>query len=233
MRFHRSLLACLLLLSPAAVFSSPILITGTPGDNSASTPYGPSPNLGELYLNFSDLTPFSSSNSFTEEGVTISSPDGLTVYPFSTQNPATPPNELFDNGSDGTANLTISTSFATNFIGVGITDSDTDPPVTSVPPAVPIVIELQALGVGGTDLGSPFYIQIPPDSIGNSDGYFVVEDSTKDMYGLTITQPLGNADFSGLAITDVQAAPEPASIPVMAAAIAAMVGLALRRRKAA
>lgn len=239
MRFHRSLLACLLLLSPAALFSGTIsLVTGTPGDNTSATPTGPSPNLGEILLNFSNLTPFTTSDSFTEDGVTIASTDGLTVYPYSTQNPANPPNELYDDGAngsdDGSADLTISTDFATSFIGVGITDSDTDPPFTSVPPAQPIVIELQPLGAGGTDLGSPFYVQIPPDALGNSDGYFVVEDTTPGLYGLQITQPIGDPGvFGGLAITDVQVAPEPASFPLMAGAIAAMLGLAWRRRKQA
>jgi hypothetical protein len=202
------------------------------------TPFtGPSPNLNGIFLNFASLTPCgtypacpATFTTYSADGVTISSADGFSVLPYSTQNPATPPNELLDDGSNGTADTTITTDFGTTAIGVGITDSDDDPASGN-----PVSIYLQPFGIGGTSdpLGLAFDITIPPDSLGNSDGYFAVEDSTPDIYGLEITQPLGNADFSGLAITDVQVAPEPASLPLMAGALLAMAGLVWRRRKKA
>jgi MYXO-CTERM domain-containing protein len=219
LKFHCAFLTSCLLLSPAAVFSSPFLITGTPGDALLSTPTGPSPNLNYILLDFSTLTPFDTFGSYSADGVTISSPDGLSVLPYSTQ--TANPNELFDTSSDGSANIKIATSFATTAIGVGIADSD------------PVTIELQALGAGGVDLGSAFLVTIPEDTVNPGNGYFVVEDLTPELYGLEILQPTGDAaDFSGLAISDVQVAPEPASLPVIAAAVLAMAGLAWRRRKA-
>jgi hypothetical protein len=220
LRFHSAFLACCLLLSPVAVFSSPVLITGTPGDALLSTPTGPSPNLNGTLLDFSTLTPFDTFGSYAADGITISSPDGLSVLPFSTQ--TVNPNELFDTSSDGSADITITTSFATSAIGVGIADSD------------PVTIELQALGAGGVDLGSPFPVTIPENTNTPGNAYFVIKDSMPDLYGLEILQPQGDAaDYSGLAISDVQAAPEPASLPVMVAAILVLAGLVWRRRKAA
>ena len=232
--FRLSFLGSVLLMAPLAAFCSPVLVVGTPGDNSANPNTLPSPYLNGTYLNFENLAPFSSFPSYTADGVTISSPDDLTVLPDSTQNPVipanplTPPNELFDDSPDGSANITIATSTASNAIGVGITDSDTNPPGF----LVPVEIELQPLGAGGIDLGSAFLVQIPPDSLGNSDGYFVLEDPNQGLYGLQIVQPTDNANFSGLAITDVQVTPEPVAFPVMAGAMIAMFGFALRRKKA-
>jgi hypothetical protein len=219
LRTHCAFLACCL-LSPVAVFSSPVLITGTPGDALLSTPTGFSPNLNGVLLDFSTLTPFDTFGSYTADGVTISSPDGLSVLPFSTQ--TANPNELFDTSSDGSANITIASSFASSAIGVGIADSD------------PVTIELQALGAGGVDLGSAFPVTIPENTNNPGNAYFVVEDSIPDLFGLEILQPQGDAaDFSGLAISDVQVTPEPASLPVLLAAVLIMVGgLAWRRRKA-
>jgi len=199
---------------------------------------GPTPNLGAIFLNFETLTPFSTFNSYTQDGVTISSDDGLLVDPFSTQNPLPnpnplnlAPNELLDNGAEGMADITIETAFGSSAIGLGISDSDDDPITGN-----PITIDLQPFGSGGpTDpLGSAFDVTIPPDSLGNSDGYFVIQDSTPELYGLEIIQPTAVGSlYSGLAITDVQVAPEPASLPVMGGALLAMAGLVWRRRKSA
>jgi hypothetical protein len=218
LKFHR--LGFLLLLSPLAAFSDPVLISGIPGDALLSKPTGPSPNLNQILINFSDLTPgqtFSSSSPYTADGVTISSPDGLTVLPFSTQ--TVNPNELFDNGPNGVADITIATNFGATAIGVGIADSD------------PVTIDLQALGAGGVDLGSPFLVTIPENTVNPGNGYFVVTDSIPEIYGLEITQSVSSANFSGLAISDVQATPEPATLPVVGA-VMAIIGFAWRRKKA-
>jgi hypothetical protein len=216
LKLHR--LGFLLLLSPLAAFSDPVLITGTPGDALLATPSGPSPNLNQILINFSGLTPFQTfSSSYTDGGVTISSPDGLTVLPYSTQ--TVNPNELFDNGPNGVADITIATNFATTAIGVGIADSD------------PVTINLQALGAGGVSLGSPFVVTIPEDTVNPGNGYYVVTDSIPAIYGLEITQSVSNANFSGLAISDVQSVPEPATFPAMGA-IMAIIGFAWRRKKA-
>jgi hypothetical protein len=207
LKIHLSLCSCLLLLMPLLA-QADSLITGTPGDDLLATPTGPSPNLGGILLTFSSLTPGSTfaSSTYASEGVTISSPDGLIVEPYSTQSN---PNFLFDNSSTGTANITISLAFGVAAIGVGIADSDS-----------PANIMLQALGAGGTDLGSPFSVTIPENTVNPGNGYYVVEDTTADIHGLQITETDGGPSYSGLAIADVQVAPEPSSWVLMAGGLA-------------
>jgi F0F1-type ATP synthase membrane subunit c/vacuolar-type H+-ATPase subunit K len=67
------------------------------------------------------------------------------VDPFSTQSG---PNELFDNSSDGTADITVALTSGISAIGIGIADSDA------------VSITLQALAQNGSNLGSPFTIPL-------------------------------------------------------------------------
>jgi hypothetical protein len=207
-KLNLSLCTCLLLLTRLAVHAAPILITGTPGDDLLATPTGPSPNLGGLLLTFSELTGFSTFNpsTYASKGVTISSPDGLEVLPFSTQSN---PNFLFDESSDGSADIDIALNFGTRAIGVGIADSDDSPN---------IVIEAYGLG-GVSDVLGSFDVTIPETTVNPGNGYFAVEDTSSDIYGLVITAVA--TDESGLAIADVQVAPEPASFLLLAGALAA------------
>lgn len=234
----KSLLIGSLLLMPLLVKADTIgLITGTPGDNQTSPATGPSPNLDGLLLTFSDLTtsvacqggdvtacPAFNPSTYASEGVTISSPDGLVVYPFSVQSKPSNPNELFDNSSDGSANITIALSFGTTAIGVGIADSD-------LLAGNPVPITLQALGLGGVDLGSPFTVTTPetnPDTAGN--GYWAVTDNNPNIYGLEIeTSATGQG---GLAIADVQIAPEPSGLAFVLAGILGVLGFFRLRRSA-
>jgi hypothetical protein len=215
------------------------LVTGTPGDGVISPATGPSPNLGSVLLNFSNLstnancqadvladcptfnpTTYSNSNL----GVTISSLDAnLAVYPFSVQRG---PNELFDNTPDGSSNVLISTGIGTTAIGVGIADSD-DLTLYGNPSA-PVNITLKALGSGGVVLDSWIVTtpEINPNTAGN--GYWVVEDNTDAIYGLEISTPA--TDEGGLAIADVQAVlPEPSYTFLLVICGAAMVGFARLR----
>jgi hypothetical protein len=214
------LLTSLFLSLPLAVHAGPVLIIGTPGDSLLATPTGPSPNLDSILLTFSELTPFSTfdPSTYASEGVTISSPDGLTVLPFSTQSN---PNYLYDNGvnGDGTADITIGLTGGTTAIGFGIADSDS-----------PVNIEVQALGAGDVDLGSAFSVSIPEDTINPGNGYFVVEDSTPDIFGLVITQTDSSPLNSGLAIADVQVAPEPSSFLLLLGG-ATLVGVSRLRKR--
>jgi hypothetical protein len=209
LKIHLPLCSCFLFLTPLLVQAAPILIVGTPGNSQLATPSGPSPNFGGILLTFSNLTPFStfSPSTYASEGITISSPDGLVVLPYSTQSN---PNYLFDDSSNGTANITISLASGVTAIGVGIADSD------------PVNIVLQALGASG-DLGSAFPVTIPENTVNPGNGYFVVEDTTADIRGLQITQTIGNSNYSGLAIADVQVAPEPSSWVLLAGGLA-MIG---------
>jgi hypothetical protein len=210
----------LFLLTSMLVQANPILITGTPGDDLLATPTGPSPDLGGLLLNFSSLTPFSTFNPTTytaSNGVTISSPDGLTVLPYSTQSN---PNFLYDDSAAGSADITIGLANGTNALGVGIADSDS-----------PANITIQALGLGGVDFGSAFAITISETTVNPGNGYFVLEDTTPDIYGLVITETDSGPTYSGLAIADVQVGtPEPSSFLLVTTGAAILGFFRLRKR---
>jgi hypothetical protein len=213
--------SCLLLMSTLA-HASPLLIVGTPADSMLSKPTQASPNLGGSLINFDTLTPFSTfvPTTFAAQGVTISSPDGLIVDPFSTQSG---PNELFDNSSGGTANINIVLTSGVSAIGIGIADSD------------PVSITLQALAQNGANLGSPFSVPLSTteSAVNTGNGYYVVEDNTSDIFGLRITQSTANAaQFSGLAIDDLQASPEPSSVLLLLAGGAVLGSFRLRKRAA-
>src|SRR5215469_9969192 len=89
------------ILGAVAVNAAPILIIGTPANSYLNTPTQASPQFAAV-INFDSLTPGSTFDpaTYAAQGVTISSPEGLIVQPFSAQ---TFPNELFDNSSNGTA----------------------------------------------------------------------------------------------------------------------------------
>ena len=224
MKSNLPMYSAFLLLTALGAQAGPVLIRVTPGDSLLSTPTGPSPRLANL-LNFDGLTPFStfSPSTFLSEGVSsISSPDGLLVEPFSTQSA---PNELFDDSSDGSANITIDLTGGTNAIGIGIADSDGE-----VVPS--LTITLQALAQNGTALGSAFVINLAntENLINTGNGYYVLADTTNDIFGLQITQSVGNANFSGLAIDDLATAPEPSSFLLLAAGVAIFASFKLLKR---
>ena len=218
----------LLLLTPLLTQAGPILITGTPADDSTLPNTPASPKLGGVLINFDSLPSCSSfppsgctdysGNTFS--GITISSPDGLYAIPYSAQ---TAPNELFDNSAMGSANITITTAVGVTGIGVGIADSDMAGPD-------PVNIFLQPLNASHTALGSPFTITIPETGSNPGNGYFVIEDTTSDIFGLKITQPVSDVSFSGLAIDDVQVTPEPSTFLLLSAGAAVFGALRLRKR---
>lgn len=213
-----------LLLTSVMAHASVVLVPGTPSDSFHSPAITtPSPNLGGDLLNFDSLSAFTLLPSYSAAGINISSPDGLEVFPFSSQSG---PNELYDDSSDGSANILISLSQGSSYIGVGIADSDIDASGN------PVTIMLQALGAGGGDLGPAFAVTIPETGTTAGNGYFLLEDNTSDIRGLQISQPTGNAAlFSGLAIDDVQAAPEPSTFLLLFAGVA-VAGIARLRKLA-
>jgi hypothetical protein len=196
--------------------AGPVLISGTPADDYSLPNTSASPNLQGILLNFDSLTPLATYSTYTSGGVSISSPDGLEVLPYSSQSA---PNELFDNSAAGSANITIGITKGATAIGVGIADSDS------------VTITLQALNSVGTVFGPAFNLTIPETGSNPGNGYYVVEDTTADIYGLRITQPLSSVNYSGLAIDDVQVAPEPSTFMLLAAG-AAVLGTRLLRKRA-
>ncbi len=205
-------------LTAGVANATPVVTVGTPGDSLLATPSKPSPQLGGALLNFDSLTPFSSFSSYSASGVTISSPDGFEVLPYSTQSG---PNELYDNSAAGSASITITTD-ATSAIGFGIADSD------------PVSVVIQALGAGGVLLGAPIAENLlTTESVVNTgNGYYVLRDTTSDIYGLQLTQVVSNANYSGLALDDVQVAPipEPASASLLALGLSVVGLLGLTRQ---
>jgi hypothetical protein len=219
----------LLLLMPLLVKADTItLVQGTPGNDNLSPPTGPSPNLGGTLIDF-PLSQFNTGGGcvpFTSAapGVTISSPNGLEVCPLFEQGPT--PNELFDEGSGGTAYTTISLATGVSAIGVGLSDFDD-----------PVNVTIEVLGAGGSDLDTinvTNQVEQAENLLANAgQTYFVLEDSTPgDIYGLEIKQTISSIDNSGLAIADIQTTPEPSSIAFMVAGIIAIVGCSRLRKKA-
>jgi hypothetical protein len=207
MKFNLKLIGSFLLLTSAVAQASIVLVTGTPSDSYNSPAITkPSPNLGGDLINFDNLTPFATLSTYSSQGVSILSPDGFVVDPFSTQ---TGPNELFDSTLDGSADIFINLSARSSYVGVGVADSD----ITVG--GDPVTILLQALGAGGVNLGSAFAVTIQETGSNPGNAYFVLRDTSNDIFGLQITQPVGNANYSGLAIDDVQAAPEPSSFVLL------------------
>lgn len=211
-------LCCVSLALAAPIAKAQITVTpGTPADSTFSTPKPASPNLGGTDLNFDGLTPYSSFPSYSSGGVTISSPDGLTVFPFSSQSA---PNELFDSSADGSANITIALNQANDAIGFGVADSDG------------VDLTINALGASGNTLESFTEFLDPNAGPVNEPGnfYFVVSDSVSGLYGvqLMVAAPAGGG--SGLAIDDVQVAPEPSSLALLATGLSSLAGFGAFRR---
>lgn len=228
-----------MLMMPLLVKAGPVWSIGTPANAYSLPPITkPTPYFGSVLVNFDSLTACGtfpipatgctnvSGNTYAND-VTITSADGLYVIPYSSQSA---PNELYDNGAGGTANTTISLAAGADQVGVGIADSDVDAN------ASPVNIFLQALDVNGNPLGAADEVTLPETGSNPGNGYFYVADTTDDIYGIQITQSVSNPDlYSGLAIDDVQAAPEPSTWLLMIGgglAMMATIGSSRLRKKA-
>jgi hypothetical protein len=219
------------------------IVQGTAGDanNLPATP--PSPGFSNV-INFANLEsqitslpplvqqncvdngdqcPTFNSSQYASQGVAISSPDGLLIYPFSTQTAGGI--ELFDEGAgadlDGTANITISLAGGVNELAVGISEFDD-----------PLTLTIEALGAGGTDLDSvnvSAAVEAAESAQNTGNTYFVAEDTTPGIFGLEITQTT-QTDGSGLALAEVEYSPEPSTFLLIGGGLA-MIGYTRLRKK--
>ncbi len=212
----QKLLRCGIFFAAAALSQAATIAIGTPGNSTLSSPTGPT-FIGTL-INFDNLAQSSGPvASVTTGGVTVSSSDGLEVIPYSTMSY---PNEVFDDSSNGSADLAVMLGAGTDKFGIGIADSDG------------VSITLQALGAGGSPLGSAF-----SENLNNTDNvygnsYFIISDTAWDIRGVSISQSTGSANYSGLAIDDVQfqPVPEPSAFALLSGGLVLLGGRLLRKK---
>jgi hypothetical protein len=227
------------------------IVQGTAGNNNLLPASSPSPTLSNV-INFANLEsqitalgspntancdnsgtncPTFSPTQYASQGVTISSPDGLLIYPFSDQTSggievfdpgATNPSTCTSSGTcDGTANITIGLAGGVTDLAVGISDFDN-----------PVTVTLNVLGAGGTVLDSVNEsLAVETATLGTGQTYFVAEDSTAGIYGLQILQTTAT-DGSGLALAEVEATPEPSTFLLLIGGGLTMIGATRRRKKA-
>ncbi len=88
-------------------------------------------------------------------------------------------------------------AMGTDGFGFGIADGDG------------VSITLQALGANRADLGSAVVENLNNTADVNGNSYFTVTDAGYDIFGVKITQTVGNANYSGLAVGDIEVAPAP------------------------
>jgi phospholipase C len=131
---------------------------------------------------------------------------------------------LFDNSANGAVNIAIDT-FGTEEIGIGIADSD----ITAT--NAPVTVYLQALNSSGVGFGTLFAVTLPTGGSNPGNGYFTLTDTSYDIYGLQITQPVGSANYSGLAIDDLQVTPTPEPGTFALLGLSALLAGAIRLRK--
>jgi hypothetical protein len=220
------------------------IVQGIPGDNSSLPVTSPSPGFSKV-IDFSTLYPTGNSNcinngmgcptfnstQYASQGATISSPDGLLIYPFSDQTAGAV--ELFDPGStdsstctstpgtcDGTANITINLAYGVGDLAVGLSDFDD-----------PVSLTLSVLGAGNTVLYSmDVSSAVEAATLTTGQTYFVAEDTTPAIYGLEITQTTQTFG-SGLALAEVEYTPEPSTLLFLIGGGAAIIGISRRRKK--
>lgn len=237
-------ISLMLMLPLLAAADTVTIVQGTAGDANFLPATAPSPNLGGV-INFANLAGGVTSNcvdnlvcptfnpdQYAAQGVTISSPDGLLIFPFSTQTSGGI--ELYDPGAtdsstcapnfacDGTANITIGIAGGVSELAVGISDGDD-----------PLALTITALGAGGTVLASmdvSSAVEAADSAENYANTYFVAEDATgAGIYGLQITQTVPTFG-SGLALAEVEVTPEPSTLLLLSAGAAIFGALRLRKR---
>ncbi len=245
---YTSLMLTMPLLAEAGTVQ---IVQGTAGDNTFLPATSPSPGFSNV-INFANLDsqitslsstaqadcvdsgvqcPTFNSTQYASQGVTISSPDGLVIFPFSDQTAGGI--ELFDPGAtdsstclstgtcDGTANITIGLAGGVDDLAVGLSDFDD-----------PVSLTINVLGAGNTVLESMDVstdIEAAAQSTGQT--YFVAEDTAPGIYGLQITQST-QTDGSGLALAEVELTPEPSTVLLMIGGGLALIGSTRLRKKA-
>jgi hypothetical protein len=203
------------LLCAGILHAAPLLTVGVPAHTAAGIPL-PSPLLAGRYVRFDSEPAGLTINPGTVyrigySGITdasVTSTDQLVIRPTSTQSA---PNELFANSGNGTADITINPDNNVSAIAFGIADPD------------PVNLTVNVVTTSGI---VPFQIDLrsteDPTNPGN--GYYEFQDNVKDILAVEILQTTAAPSFAGLAIDDVQYAPEPGALGLLLFAGAMFVG---------
>ncbi len=187
------------------------LTVASPNDNNYAGD-NLSPRFG-TYINFDNLTPFSqvATDTYAAQGVqSISSntSNPLFAYPYSSQSA---PNYL-STALALTGGLTIALDRTVNIIGIGILESDG------------FSDTLKALGATGNVLGS-YSVTVPGTGNTPFNAYYVISDTTEDIKSLVISS--ANGSFG---VDDLQFAPEPLNVALVAVGGLLLLGLARIRK---
>ena len=178
-----------------------------------------SPRFG-TYINFDKLTPFSTvaANAFAGQGVqsitSNTANDALIAYPVSSESAPNLLETATAVAGGITGGITITFSNPVNIVGIGVQESD----------GLPDTLAVQ--GASGNVLAS-FSETVPLSSASPYVAYYVISDTTADIKSLVISSAAGN-----FGIDDLQFAPEPLNVTLVAGGLLLLGLFRARKMKA-
>ena len=197
----------------ACICQAATLSIGSPNDNNYAGDLL-TPSFGTL-INFDNLTPSTAvaANAYASLGVSsltsTNASDPLFVFPNSSQ---TAPNFL--STQDGFGGITITFANPVSIVGIGVLAGDGNPEV------------LTAVGATGNVLGS--FTETVSDAGNTPDNaYYVISDTTSDIKSLVISSAAGN-----FGVDDLQFAPEPLNLALVAGGLVLLALFRARKMKA-
>ena len=205
-------LLSIVFIASVSLSQATTLITGSPNDNNVA---GATLNVhtGSILVNFDNLTPFSTlaSNALTSSGIqsiaSTSSSNPLEVFPYSSQSA---PNYV--STQSGTGGILITLASLTNNVGIGILESDG------------LSDTIEALGASNNVLAS-YTVTVPLSGKTPYNGYWALVDPTQDIKAFEI---ISSGQFG---IDDLQFAPEPGNLLLIATGAIFLAVVCLRRKR--